>query len=75
MPYRPILISAIAFISLLASHAAYAQPRFGRERLPNRGACFYEDVNYRGDYFCVRQGERLPSLPSGMGEAMERALG
>jgi hypothetical protein len=25
-------------------------------------------VNFRGDYFCVREGDRLPSLPSGMGD-------
>jgi hypothetical protein len=77
MRYRPILVSAVGIIFLLASHVAYAQPRYGRGRLPNQGACFYEDVNYRGDYFCVRQGERLPSLPSGMGDRISsvRVLG
>jgi hypothetical protein len=65
---RSALISAIGIVCLFVSHSASAQPRWGRERVPNQGACFYEDVNFRGDYFCVRQGDRLPSLPSGMGD-------
>jgi hypothetical protein len=73
---RKIAILFSAFCLLVAAAAA-AQPRWGRERLPNQGACFYEDVNFRGDYFCVRQGDRLPSLPSGMGDRISsiRVLG
>jgi hypothetical protein len=69
-----ILISTLC-VSLAA--IASAQPRWGRERLPNQGACFYEDVDFRGNYFCVRQGDRLPSLPSGMGDKISsvRVLG
>jgi hypothetical protein len=63
---RSVFVSTIGFICLFLSHSASAQPRWGRERVPNQGACFYEDVNFRGNYFCVRQGDRLPSLPSGM---------
>jgi len=58
----------IGLFSLAIADSASAQPRWGRERVPNQGACFYEDTNYRGDYFCVRQGDRLSSLPSGMGD-------
>src|SRR4026207_1389527 len=65
---RSVIVSAIGLIGLFGGHAASAQPRWGRGRVPNQGACFYEDVNFRGDYFCVRQGDRLPSLPSGMGD-------
>jgi hypothetical protein len=53
---------------LFLAASAPAQPRWGRDRLPDKGACFYEDVDFRGDYFCVRQGDELPSLPSGMGD-------
>jgi hypothetical protein len=70
MRSRSLIVSSLAFICLLVSHAAAAQPRWGRERVPNQGACFYEDVNFRGQYFCVRQGDRLPSLPSGMGDSI-----
>jgi hypothetical protein len=59
----------VAAISLLTAHAASAQqPRWGRERLPDTGACFYEDHDFRGRYFCVRPGDRLASLPSGMSD-------
>ena len=58
----------IGFICLFIAEAASAQPKWGRERVPNEGACFYVDADFRGNYFCVRQGERLPSLPSGMGD-------
>ena len=68
MRSRLALISTIGFATLFVSHSAWAQPRWGRERVPNQGACFYEDTNFRGSYFCVRQGDRLPSLPSGMGD-------
>ena len=67
MATRKLLI-LISTVCLLIAAAASAQPRFGRERLPTQGACFYEDVDFRGDYFCVRQGDQLPSLPSGMGD-------
>ena len=58
----------IGLFCLFIAEAASAQPRWGRERVPNQGACFYQDANFRGNYFCVRQGERLASLPSGMSD-------
>ena len=63
--------------SLIVAQAASAQPRWGRERAPKHGACFYEHSNFHGNYFCVRQGERLPSLPEGMGDKISsvRVLG
>jgi hypothetical protein len=74
---RSALVTAIGCVCLFVSHSASAQPRWGRERVPNEGACFYEDANFRGDYFCVRQGDRLPSLPSGMSDKISsvRVLG
>ena len=68
MVARRAFISAIGVVCLFVSHSVSAQPRWGRERVPNQGACFYEDVNFRGNDFCVRQGERFTSLPSGMGD-------
>jgi hypothetical protein len=57
----------LATVVVLAAAPAWAQ-RWGRERRPHAGACFYEDRDYRGDYFCVRTGESLPSLPDGMND-------
>ena len=57
-------------IALLASgvvlgSASTALAQFGGGSLPRDGACFYEDANYRGSYFCADAGEELSSLPSG----------
>ncbi len=35
---------------------------------PRVGACFYKDGGFRGDHFCVRRGDRLPSLPGNFGD-------
>src|SRR5690349_15147332 len=32
---------------------------------PRVGACFYEDVDYRGRYFCAGAGEDSPNVPPG----------
>ena len=74
---RNALVSAVAFSCLLVAHSATAQPRWGRERLPNAGACFYEDRDFRGQYFCVRPGDRLGSLPRDMADKISsmRLLG
>ena len=31
----------------------------------NAGACFYKEINYAGEYFCMRKGESYPNLPPG----------
>jgi hypothetical protein len=74
---RKTLTCVLALGGLLVAQAASAQPRWGRERVPQNGACFYEDTNFRGNYFCVRPGEDLRSLPSGMGDRISslRLLG
>ena len=59
-----------AVVSLLLSHAgpASAQIRWGRGNVPRAGACFYENSDFRGRYFCAGPGETLASLPGGMGD-------
>jgi hypothetical protein len=39
--------------------------RWGRPATPTNGACFYENVNFDGDYFCSRQGETVEMVPEG----------
>lgn len=39
--------------------------RWGRPATPVNGACFYENVNFAGQYFCSRQGERVAMVPEG----------
>jgi hypothetical protein len=53
---------------LLAISSPVVAQRWGTERPPKDGVCFYEDADYGGRYFCVRTGDNLRSLPSGMND-------
>ena len=39
--------------------------RWGRAGTPANGACFYENTNFSGQYFCSRQGESIDMVPAG----------
>jgi len=58
----------VAAAAILAASSTASAQRWGRERTPNDGACFYEDADFHGDYFCVRGGEDLSSIPDGMND-------
>lgn len=62
---------------LCGATAASAQPRWGRDRQPRNGACFFENRDFGGRYFCVSPGDRLGSIPQGMGDRISsvRLLG
>jgi hypothetical protein len=74
---RKTIVIIIGLFCVFRAEVASAQPRWGRERMPQAGACFFEDKNFRGRYFCVRPGERLQSVPRGMGDKISsvRMLG
>jgi hypothetical protein len=61
------LLAASAFF-VLPSHA-FAQ-RWGRDRFPDSGACFFRDADYRGEYFCIRAGDDVGRLPDEMNDAI-----
>ena len=77
MVNRNIVAGLISLSCVFNAAAASAQPRWGRDRQPSAGACFYEDRGFRGRYFCVAQGDRIPSLPAGLGDKVSsiRLLG
>jgi hypothetical protein len=50
-----------------AASEADAQ-RWGRPNAPRSGACFYRDANFQGDYFCLRAGEGVESVPDDMND-------
>ncbi|HXK08637.1 MAG TPA: peptidase inhibitor family I36 protein [Vicinamibacteria bacterium] len=54
-------------ILFLASGAMLATSTIvtGSEGEPRDGVCFYENADYRGDYFCARAGEDMGFLPPG----------
>jgi hypothetical protein len=58
----------VATAIILTAASAEAQPRWGQGELPRAGACFYQDSNFRGMYFCVRQGENVDRVPGGIND-------
>lgn len=44
---------------------ASAQYSWGRGPTPRAGACFYEDINFGGRYFCVPLGDAQGRVPRG----------
>ncbi len=77
MTTRKLVIFVVGIFSLLPAADAMAQPHWGHERMPHAGACFYEDKDFRGRYFCVPTGEDLRNLPGGMNDRISsmRVLG
>jgi len=60
----------IVFVScgvLLAAASSVTAQHWGSDE-PRDGACFYEDPDYRGDYFCAKTGQDRDSLPSGVND-------
>lgn len=51
-----------------ATLPAIAQRQWGRPTPPRMGACFYRDADFRGDYFCLKVGERWPQMPPGFND-------
>jgi hypothetical protein len=62
MPGRITIASVVSVALLAASSVASAQ---GGGSSPRDGACFYEDTQYRGRYFCVESGDTLETMPAG----------
>jgi hypothetical protein len=36
--------------------------------MPSDGACFYRDVDFRGDYFCLPRGASYAMVPAGFND-------
>ena len=60
--------AALAFMLLLMSLPALAQWDWGHGQRPKAGACFYQDERFRGNFFCMKVGDRWPSLPPGFND-------
>ena len=65
---RQMMVGLLVGVATLASvPSAFAQ-FWGREQTPRNGACFYEDVEYRGRYFCTPSGRDISNLPGNMND-------
>lgn len=60
-------VAYAVFAVLACSSTAMAQ-RWGRERQPRDGACFFKEPNFRGDYFCVEAGDEANRVPDDMND-------
>ncbi len=58
------LVGVVAALPAVAS----AQQRWGRDRFPQSGACFFQDANFRGEYFCVGAGSDVGAVPEEMND-------
>src|SRR6266550_4178398 len=55
---------------VLALPALASAQRWGRDRFPQSGACFFKDTDYRGDYFCVRAGDDVGRVPNDLNDGI-----
>ena len=62
------IAAALAVGLLLSAAPAHAQRGWGRPRPPRAGACFYQNANFGGDYFCVEQGDEYDVMPDGLND-------
>ncbi len=62
-----VLITAVVRVDRVDG-ADPGQVRWGSGPMPQAGVCFFDDTNFRGQYFCVRSGEDLAQLPRGMND-------
>ncbi len=65
---RNFVRTALALTALLAASSPAIAQRWGREATPASGVCFYNDANYRGEYFCVRPGDSVSRMPGDMND-------
>jgi len=62
-----IAASTLTGLSMLVL-APSASAQWGRGASPSAGACFYEDIDYGGRYFCTRVGDSNPRVPSNIND-------
>jgi hypothetical protein len=63
--YSRVIVAGIGVLALASTASAQY---WGRGAYPGSGACFYEDINYGGRYFCTRVGDDNPRVSSGIND-------
>ena len=53
---------------MLGTPSMVLAQRWGHERFPREGVCFFKDPNFHGDYFCAGAGDSLAAVPDGMND-------
>ncbi len=65
---RRKIVACLAVLLLCVAMGSFGQSRRGYEQFPRRGACFFKDNDFHGDFFCVRDGEGLEHMPPGFND-------
>lgn len=60
-------VAAVVAVVMAAAAPLEAQ-RWGRPRPPRAGACFYQNANFGGDYFCVQVDDAYDVMPEGLND-------
>lgn len=65
-----LAIAGILVVAAVGGDRVYGagQRRFGREPMPRAGVCFFEDADFRGQYFCLGPGEEMAQMPRDMND-------
>ncbi len=74
---RRAIVAGFASGAILAGASLVFAQGWTGGPMPRQGACFYQDINFRGQYFCVEAGENLDAMPSGSNDRVSsiRVLG
>ena len=59
---------ALFVVAALAIPSVAMAQRWGRGAFPGSGACFFRDVDFRGEYFCVQAGDSVGRVPDDMND-------
>jgi Peptidase inhibitor family I36 len=62
MQCRSTTLGVVCGACLLVGGASASAQTWGRPRVPSAGACFYEDIDFGGRYFCSRAGDVSASV-------------
>jgi hypothetical protein len=67
---RRLLVACLACAAATLVATPASAQRWGRPDTPRDGACFYQDANFNGDYFCVRGGDEYSAMPNGLNDGI-----
>ncbi len=60
----------LPLLFLLALSMPLAAQQWGHPHPPRAGACFYKNLNFTGDYFCMKPGERFARMAPGFNDSI-----
>ena len=66
LPHRGLWFGWVVVAVLCTTVCSSAQDRDDQNR--RSGACFYKDANFRGDRFCLNEGDHMRMVPEGFND-------